>query len=243
MKKILVVDDEIAIRETLEQILGYEGYHVMKAGSGPEALQMIAAGQPDLVLLDIKMPGMDGFEVQQKIKDQGLDVPVIVISGHGNIETAVEAVRKGAEAARRNMVKVPMVGTTIPHEVFGEWGAAKVFIKPAAPGTGVIASGPVRAVLELAGVRDALSKCLGSTNPINVVKACLLALSELRSAAEIARLRGKKVKDLFVRWRDEKAEVPADNSEEKSDREKLETPQDSPGSGAEEAAADSGQTG
>ena len=96
MKKILVVDDEIAIRETLEQILGYEGYHVMKAGSGPEALQMIAAGQPDLVLLDIKMPGMDGFEVQQKIKDQGLDVPVIVISGHGNIETAVEAVRKGA---------------------------------------------------------------------------------------------------------------------------------------------------
>ncbi len=96
VKKILVVDDEIAIRETLEQILGYEGYHVMKAGSGPEALQMIAAGQPDLVLLDIKMPGMDGFEVQQKIKDQGLDVPVIVISGHGNIETAVEAVRKGA---------------------------------------------------------------------------------------------------------------------------------------------------
>ncbi len=96
MKQILVVDDEVAIRETLEQILGYEGYHVMKAGSGPEALQMIAAGQPDLVLLDIKMPGMDGFEVQQKIKDQGLDVPVIVISGHGNIETAVEAVRKGA---------------------------------------------------------------------------------------------------------------------------------------------------
>lgn len=164
-------------------------------------------------------------------------------AGLGKAREVPEAIEKGKKEAIKNLIKIPLWGTTIPHEVFGEWGAAKVFIKPAAPGTGVIASGPVRAVLELAGVRDALSKCLGSTNPINVVKACLLALSELRSAAEIARLRGKKVKDLFVRWRDEKAEVPADNSEEKSDREKLETPQDSPGSGAEEAAADSGQTG
>ncbi len=96
MKKILIVDDEIAIRETLEQILGYEGYHVLKAGSGPEALPLVASANPDLVLLDVKMPGMDGFEVQQRLKKQGSDVPIIVISGHGNIETAVEAVRRGA---------------------------------------------------------------------------------------------------------------------------------------------------
>ncbi len=96
VKKILVVDDEAAIRETLEQILGYEGYHVQKAGSGPEALQLMSSGLPDVVLLDVKMPGMDGFEVQQQVAARGWDVPIIVISGHGNIETAVEAVRKGA---------------------------------------------------------------------------------------------------------------------------------------------------
>ncbi len=96
VKKILIVDDETAIRDTLEQILGYEGYHVMKAGSGQEALQAVAKGNPDLILLDVKMPGMDGFEVQQRLTDQGVNVPVIVISGHGNIETAVDAVRKGA---------------------------------------------------------------------------------------------------------------------------------------------------
>jgi len=96
VKKILVVDDETAIRDTLEQILGYEGYHVLKAGSGPEGLQMAADGRPDLILLDVKMPGMDGFEVQKRLREGNLDIPVVVISGHGNIETAVEAVRKGA---------------------------------------------------------------------------------------------------------------------------------------------------
>ncbi len=96
MQKILVIDDETAIRDTLEQILGYEGYKVLKASSGAEGLQLAAEAGPDLILLDIKMPGMDGFEVQKALQERGLDIPVIVISGHGNIETAVEAVRRGA---------------------------------------------------------------------------------------------------------------------------------------------------
>ncbi len=96
MKRILIVDDEAAIRETMEQILGYEGYLVSKAAGGAEGLRLAVQDEPDLILLDVKMPGMDGFEVQQRLKDAGSTVPVIVISGHGNIETAVEAVRRGA---------------------------------------------------------------------------------------------------------------------------------------------------
>jgi DNA-binding NtrC family response regulator len=96
VKTVLVIDDEIAIRETLEQILSYEGYGVLKAGSGAEGLKKVAADSPDVILLDIKMPGMDGFEVLQRLFADGFGKPVIVISGHGNIETAVEAVRQGA---------------------------------------------------------------------------------------------------------------------------------------------------
>lgn len=96
MKSILIVDDELAIRETLEQILSYEGYEVHKAGSGAEALPLVEKTNPDAILLDIKMPGMDGFEVLEKLKAEGWDVPVIVISGHGDIQTAVEAVKNGA---------------------------------------------------------------------------------------------------------------------------------------------------
>jgi len=96
LKSVLIVDDEIAIRETLEQILSYEGYSVAKAGSGKEALKAIQENQPDVMLLDIKMPQMDGFEVLAKIVALDQPVPVIIISGHGSIETAVEAVKKGA---------------------------------------------------------------------------------------------------------------------------------------------------
>lgn len=96
MKTVLVIDDEIAIRETLEQILSYEGYDVKKAGSGTEGLAVVASSGPDVILLDVKMPGMDGFEVLERLAADGHRIPVIVISGHGNIETAVEAVRKGA---------------------------------------------------------------------------------------------------------------------------------------------------
>ena len=96
MNTVLIVDDEIAIRETLEMILNYENYQVQKAGSGAEALAMVEKQAPDLILLDVKMPGMDGFEVLERLASLAPDVPVIVISGHGNIETAVEAVRQGA---------------------------------------------------------------------------------------------------------------------------------------------------
>ncbi len=96
MKTVLIIDDEIAIRETLEQILSYEGYDVKKAGSGAEGLAVVASSVPDVILLDVKMPGMDGFEVLDRLAAGGHQMPVIVVSGHGNIETAVEAVKKGA---------------------------------------------------------------------------------------------------------------------------------------------------
>jgi two-component system nitrogen regulation response regulator NtrX len=96
LKTVLIIDDEIAIRETLEQILSYEGYGVKKAGSGAEGLAVVASTSPDVILLDVKMPGMDGFEVLDRLAADGHHMPVIVISGHGNIETAVDAVRKGA---------------------------------------------------------------------------------------------------------------------------------------------------
>jgi two-component system, NtrC family, nitrogen regulation response regulator NtrX len=96
VKTVLIVDDELAIRETLEQLLGYEGYQVLKAGSGKDALAVLEKSKVDAILLDVKMPQMDGFEVLEKIQEKGIKAPVVVISGHGNIETAVEAVRGGA---------------------------------------------------------------------------------------------------------------------------------------------------
>jgi len=110
--------------------------------------------------------------------------------GLGKAREVPEAIRKGVEKARKNMIKVPLKGSTVPYDVVGKYGAGKVLLKTASEGTGVIAGGAVRAVLEVAGVGDILSKCLGSNNPHNVVKATMNALSKLKSEETILRRRG-----------------------------------------------------
>ena len=120
-------------------------------------------------------------------------------AGLGKAREVPEAIRKGMDIAKRNMITVPMVGTTIPHEVRLKWGAARIMLKPAAPGTGVISGGAMRAVLEVAGVKDILTKSTGTNNPINTVRATLAALESMRTAQEIAELRGKSVEEIVGR--------------------------------------------
>jgi small subunit ribosomal protein S5 len=116
--------------------------------------------------------------------------------GLGKANEVPEAIRKGNDQARKNLFKVPMIGQTIPHGVSGHFGAGHVILKPASPGTGVIAGGPVRAVVESAGIHDVLSKCIGSANKYNAVYATIEALKNLRSPEQIASFRGKELDEI-----------------------------------------------
>jgi len=129
---------------------------------------------------------------------------VVVGDGNGRVGFALgkakevpEAIRKGMEAAQKNMITIPLINGTIPHEIEGIFGASKVVMRPASSGTGVIAGGVVRAVMEAAGVTDILTKCIGSRNPHNVLKATMEGLKALRSPEEVARIRGKTVEEIL----------------------------------------------
>ena len=134
----------------------------------------------------------------------GLTALVVVGDGNGRVGVGMgksqevpTAIKKGVEDAKKNMFNITLSGTTIPHEVIGEFGAGRVLMKPAAPGTGVIAGGPVRAVMEAIGIKDIRTKCLRSNNPQNVVSATFQGLKSLRTPEEVARVRGKSVEEIL----------------------------------------------
>ncbi len=160
----------------------------------------------DYSTLELKETLIDTKRVSKTVKGGRIarfSALVVVGDGAGHIGYGIgkaaevpNAISKAIEAAKKNVVEVSLKGTTIPHEVIGEFGAGRVLLKPAAPGTGIIAGGTMRAVLESAGIRDIRAKSLRSGNPVNVLKATFEALKELRTAEEVARMRGISVESL-----------------------------------------------
>jgi len=161
----------------------------------------------DASQLDIKEQVVDIKRVTKVVKGgRNFRFAALVVVGDENGHVGVgtgkameipDAIRKGIQDAKKNLIKVPMVRTTIPHEVKGQFGAGKVLIMPAVEGTGVIAGGPVRAILELAGIKDVRAKSLGSNNSRNMVNATIEGLKELKRAEDVARLRGKSIEELL----------------------------------------------
>ena len=161
----------------------------------------------DASQLDVKEQVVDIRRVTKVVKGgRNFRFAAIVVVGDENGHVGIgsgkameipDAIRKGIDAAKKNMIQVPIKGTTIPHEVRGHFGAGKVLIMPAVEGTGIIAGGPVRAVLELAGLKDVRAKSLGSNNSRNMVNATMAGLKDLKRADEVARLRGKSVEEIL----------------------------------------------
>ena len=168
---------------------------------------MVLATKIDASTLDLKERVVTINRVSKTVKGgRVMKFAALVVVGDGNgivgyglgkAGEVPDAIRKGIEDAKKNLIKVALKGTTIPHEVMGEFGAGRVLMKPAATGTGVIAGGPVRAVLETVGVKDIRTKTLRSKNPCNVVRATVAGLATLRNVEEVAAIRGKSVKEIL----------------------------------------------
>ena len=164
-------------------------------------------GRIDASQLDVKEKVISINRVTKVVKGgRNFRFSVLVVVGDENGHVGVgmakaieipDAIRKAIQDAKKNMIEVPLKHTTVTHEIIGRYGAGRVLVKPAKEGTGVIAGGPVRAVLELAGVKDVRTKCLGTNNPRNVVNATIEALKSLKKPEDVARIRGKSVEEIF----------------------------------------------